>query len=277
MHTHLTLLSIARSALLPALFSGALLGCQLAHGQSGATAAGTVATVNGVPISQARFDLVLKEFLARGQQDTPALRDNIKQELINAEIVTQEAVRQGLDKDPEFTQRMALAREQLLVQFYSRKRLDGKAPSEDELKAQYEEIKAQAPQKEYLARHILLKTEAEAKSVIAQLQKGARFEKLASEQSQDAGSKENGGELGWQSPGNLVKPFADALASLKKDEITKAPVQTTYGWHVIKLEDERAPQLRPYDQVRGALMQRRMQQLMNADITELRAKAKIIE
>ncbi|HTP94448.1 MAG TPA: peptidylprolyl isomerase [Burkholderiales bacterium] len=249
----------------------------IAHPATAQVPDGAVATVNGVAISQAKFDVVLKDNLSRGQKDTPELRGAIKQALISDELLHQAAVADGLDKDPDTKVRMDLARERELAQAFVRKYLIGKQPTEDDLKAEYEKIKANAPTREYHVRHILVKSEDEAKAIITQLVKGARFEVLASEKSEDLGSKAGGGDLGWQSPVTLVKPFAEAMVKLKKGQYTNAPVQSNFGWHVIKLEDERAPQIIPYEQARPRLVQARVQQLIGQEVAELRKTAKITE
>ena len=107
------------------------------------------------------------------------------------------------------------------------------------MKKEYETAKAQMGDKEYKARHILVKQEDEAKQIIAQLKKGASFEKLAAEKSEDTGSKGKGGDLDWSPPNRYVKPFSDALVKLKKGQLTDTPVQSPFGWHVIRLDDER--------------------------------------
>ena len=249
----------------------------IAHPAAAQVPDGAVATVNGVAIPQAKFDVVLKDHLAAGQRDTPELRKVVKQILINDELVLQAAAAEGLDKDPETIVRMERAREAMLLQAFARKHLAGKLPTEDTLKAEYEKLKANAPTREYHVRHILVKSEDDAKAIIAQLVKGARFEALASEKSEDLGSKAGGGDLGWQSTGTLVKPFAEAMVKLKKGQYTNAPVQSSFGWHVIKLEDERAPNIPTYEQVRAQLFQRHTQQLIGQEVAELRKTAKITE
>ena len=112
--------------------------------------------------------------------------------------------------------------------------------NDDMLKKEYERLKPQLPAKEYRAHHILVEKEDEAKGLIAQIKKGGNFEKLASEKSKDQGSKVKGGDLDWAPAERYVKPFADALGKLKKGQMTEAPVQTQFGWHVIRLDDERA-------------------------------------
>jgi peptidyl-prolyl cis-trans isomerase C len=109
------------------------------------------------------------------------------------------------------------------------------------------------------------------------VRKGASFEKIAAEKSKDQGSKVNGGDLGWAPPGRYVPPFAQALQKLKKGQTTDAPVQTQFGWHVIRVEDERATKVPPYEEVKPQIQQQLRQQQVSKAISELRAKAKITE
>ncbi|HSR02919.1 MAG TPA: peptidylprolyl isomerase, partial [Methylophilaceae bacterium] len=129
--------------------------------------------------------------------------------------------------------------------------------------------------KEYNARHILVKTEGEAKDIIAQLKKGTDFAKLAKEKSLDPGSKEKGGDLGWFSPAGMVKPFSDVVQNLKKGDLTEAPVQTQFGWHVIKLVDTRATQVPAYDKVKDGLERTLQQRKLEKLMLGLKDKAKI--
>lgn len=234
-----------------------------------------IARVNGVAIPESHLDLIMNERLAQGQPDTPELRVNVREDLINREILAQEAVKGGLDKKPDVAAQLEIARESLLARAYLQDYLKAHPPSDEALKQEYDKIKAQLGDKEYKARHILVGTEAEAKTLIAQLKKGAKFEKLAQEKSKDAGSKVQGGELGWNAPAAFVKPFADALVKLKKGQITETPVQSPFGWHVIKLEDVRPLKAPAFDEIKDSLRQRMQQEQLAALVKDLRAKAKV--
>jgi peptidyl-prolyl cis-trans isomerase C len=235
----------------------------------------SAAMVNGVSIPQSRVDLRVNAAVAQGQPDSPELRKAIREELISIEVVRQEAVKNGMDKSPEVVQQIELANQQILVGAYLQD-YDKKHPiGDDQLKQEYEKLKAQLGNKEYNVRHILVETEAEAKAIIAQLGKKAKFEKLAAEKSKDAGSKEHGGSLGWAVPSNFVPPFASALVKLKKGEYTKEPVQSQFGWHVIKLDDERELKVPTFEQLKPQLQQRLQQQAIQKAVADLRAKAKI--
>jgi len=236
-----------------------------------------VATVNGRPIPQARLEFVLRERLAQGQQDSPELRSFLKQSLINLEIQAQEAAARGLEKNPEVVLAIELARQNILASIYQSEFMRKNQPGDAALKSEYDKIKAQMGDKEYRARHILVKTEDEAKEALAQLAKGGKFETIASERSLDTGSKANGGDLNWAPAGRYVKPFADALVKLKKGETTRAPVQTQFGWHIIQLQDERALKVPSFDESKGQLVQMMNQQALQKAVADLRAKAKVTE
>jgi peptidyl-prolyl cis-trans isomerase C len=233
------------------------------------------AKVNGKDIPQSRIDAGVKSRIAQGQPDTPELRKNVKDALINQEIIAQEALKRGLNKKPEVAAAIDINRQDILVNAYVQDYLERNPVTEDTLKKEYERIKTQLGGREYKARHILVESENEAKDVIAQLKKGVSFEKLAAERSKDTGTKDKGGDLDWSVPGNYVKPFGDALAKLKKGQMTDAPVQSNFGWHVIRLEDERAYQAPAYDAVKQNLQRSLQQQMVQKMLAELRSKAKV--
>ncbi len=234
----------------------------------------SAALVNGVSIPQARVDLRVKAAAAQGQADSPELRKAIREDMINLEVMAQEAVKLGLNKSDEVTQQLELAKQSVLVGAFVQDYAKNHPIGDDQLKAEYDKLKTKLGDKEYSARHILVETEAEAKAIIAQLGKKAKFEKLA-EKSKDAGSAERGGSLGWAVPNSFVPPFASALLNLKKGEYTREPVQSQFGWHVIKLDDIRDLKVPSFDELKPQLQQRLQQQAIKKAIDDLRAKAKI--
>lgn len=234
-----------------------------------------VARVNGVAIPQAHLDLLVKNLVAQGRPDSPEMREALKQQMINRELMVQEAVRRGLDKNAETSARLAFARQDVLSSVYIQEALKAAPASDDALKKEYERIKAQLGAREFKVRHILVPKEDEAKSIIADIKKGGSFEKIAAEKSQDPGSKGNGGDLDWGPPGRYVKPFADAVLKLKKGQMTDAPVQSQFGWHVIRVDDERATRIPGFAEAKPQLQQMAQQQAMEKAIADLRAKAKI--
>ena len=239
-----------------------------------APAAAQSVKVNGKEIPQSRIDVGVKSRIAQGQPDTPELRNTVKDALINQEIIAQEAVKKGLNKKPDVAAAIEINRQDILVNAYVQDYLQKNPVKDDTLKQEYERIKTQVGGKEYKARHILVENEAEAKDIIAQIKKGASFEKLAAERSKDTGTKDKGGDLDWNVPGNFVKPFGEALMKLKKGQLTETPVQSNFGWHIIRLEDERAFQPPAFESVKANLQRNVQQQMIQKAVTELRAKAK---
>lgn len=231
-----------------------------------------VAKVNGVTIPQARADALLRDVTAQGRQDTPELRKMIKERLIESEIMTQEAVRLGLNKNPEISAQLELTRQQVLVNAYVNEMARRNPATEDAMKKAHERFKGSPAANEYRSRHILVGSEAEANALIKQIKDGADFAKLAAEKSRDEGTKAKGGELDWAVPATYVRSFAEALARLKKGDITETPVQTNFGWHVIRLED-----IRPvaYETLKPQLQQVVQRENVQKAVAELRAKAKV--
>lgn len=240
-----------------------------------AYAADTLATVNGKTIKQSIYDYIAKDATARGQKVDSQVKQAITNKLIDSELVYQEAQKLGLDKQADYLAREELSRRELLTSMYLQDFVKKNPISESETKAAYEEYKKAYGDKEYSARHILVKTESEAKDIIAQLGKGGDFAKIAKEKSLDPGSKEKGGDLGWFSPASMVKPFSDVAINLQKGSISSNPVQTQFGWHVIKLIDTRSAQPLPYEKVKDGIQKNLQQRDLEKMMAELRTKAKI--
>lgn len=234
----------------------------------------SVALVNGVSIPQARVDMRVKGLVAQGQADSPELRKAIREDMINLEVMVQEANKLGLNKSDEVLQQIELAKQQVLVSAFVQDYAKKHPVSEDQIKQEYDKMKAKLGDKEYNVRHILVETEAEAKSIIEQLGKKAKFKDLAAK-SKDTGSAAQGGSLGWAVPSNFVPPFANALLNLKKGERSKDPVQSQFGWHVIMVDDIRDLKAPSLDEIKPQLHQRLQQQIIKKAIDDLRAKAKV--
>ena len=233
-----------------------------------------VAVVNGVVIPQARLEMRVKSIVDQGQADSPEIRDSVREELINIELVSQEAVKNGVDKQAEVMDQIEFARQSILASAYMQDYVKKNPVSEDALKQEYETLKLANSTKEYKASHILVKEEAEAKSILAKLKKGSKFDKLAKKHSLDPGSKNNGGELDWSRPGTFVPSFDSAMISLKKGEMS-APVQSNYGWHIIRLDDVRDSVFPSLDEVKSKLMQNMQQQVVMKTVEDIRKSAKI--
>jgi len=231
-------------------------------------------TVNGQPIPQSVYDAFISEQKAQGAQDGPELQNAVREELIRRELLAQEAKKKGLDKKGTVPGQVELAKQAVLIRAYLTEHVRANPITEDRLKAEYEGIKANVGSTEYKARHVLVEKEEDAKAIITKLEKGEKFSELA-KQSKDPGSRDNGGELGWNPPAAYVKPFGEALVKLKKGEYTKTPVKTDFGYHVIQLDDSRPTSPPPYEQVKPQLQQRASQQQIEQLVKELRAKAKV--
>jgi len=233
------------------------------------------AIVNGVSIPQERVDIRLKAATQQGQPDTPEIRKAIRDDLINLEVISQAAVKNGLDKQPDIAQQLELARQSVLAGAFVQDYAKNHPIGDDALKQEYEALKTRVGNKEYKISHILVQTEDEAKKVEADLKKkGAKFAAIAKANSKDPGSKDNGGELGWAVPSNFVQPFGDAVLKLSKGQVS-APVQTQYGWHVIKLEDTRDLKVPTFEEMKPNLEKRKQQEEIKNLIEDMRSKAKV--
>jgi peptidyl-prolyl cis-trans isomerase C len=238
-------------------------------------AAGPVATVNGVAIPAARAELLARTRTQRGEPDSPQLRNAVRDELINREVITQDANKTGLSKSPEFVIQMDLVRQEVLLQAYVREYFRKNPVSDADVQKEYDRVRGEMGDKEYKVRHILVEQEDQAKGLIAELKKGAKFDELAQKNSKDEGTKTRGGDLDWQSPGGLVKPFSDVMVKLEKGKVSETPVRTQFGWHVIQLDDVRPVQPPPLADVQAKILEGLRRQRFDLHMRELRAKAKV--
>jgi peptidyl-prolyl cis-trans isomerase C len=233
-----------------------------------------IALVNGKPVPKARMETLLLQATRAGQQVTPEMEQQARDQLVLREIFAQEAEKRGIAGSREFRAQMELARQSLLIRelFEDHKR---KNPISDAAaKAEYDKFKAQATGTEFRARHILVEQEAEAKALIAQIKGGASFEELAKKHSKDPGSGANGGDLDFAKPDSYVPEFGQAMAKLKKGEMTETPVKSQFGWHIIRLEDTREAQFPAFEDVKAQIKQRLEQAQMQAFQDQLRQRAK---
>jgi peptidyl-prolyl cis-trans isomerase C len=233
-----------------------------------------IAVVNGKPVPSSRADAMVKQLAAQGQPDSPQLRAMVKEELINREILIQEADKRGVSNTAEVKDAAEIARQSIAIRALVQDYLKKNPVKDEDIKAEYDKFKAQAGDKEYHARHILVEKEDEAKAIITKLKGGAKFEELA-KQSKDPGSAANGGDLDWATPGSFVKPFSDAMVALQKGQVTESPVKTQYGYHVIKLEDTRAAKIPALEEVKPQIAESLQQKKLQAFQEDLRKKAKV--
>ena len=265
--------------LLPALLSGPALA-QLPTKEPAKTpakpaATGPLATVNGIQIPRNRLEIVVRQQTARGAQDNDQLRAQVREALINNELLIQEANRIGIAKKAEVLQQIDLTRQEVIANAMVAEHIRVNPISDADVQKEYERAKSQTGDKEYKARHILLATEDDAKSVLAELKKGGKFDEIAQKRSLDEGTRPRGGDLDWNVPSNFDKAFADAMVKLEKGKMTEASVRSRFGYHVILLDDVRAVSFPPLTQVKPQIQQRLVGQRVDVLIKDLRAKAKI--
>jgi peptidyl-prolyl cis-trans isomerase C len=201
----------------------------------------TIATVNGTAITQDKLDQFVALLIAQGAQDTPELRTQVKQEMVNRLVAVQAAEKAGITKQADVQQEIELARQGILVRALMADYLKKNPVTDAKVQAEYDKIKKeQAGKQEYKLRHILVKEQKAAEDLTAALKaKKITFDAAAKKDSLDPGSGKNGGDLGWGPATNYVPEFAEAVQGLKKGGMTDKPVQTQFGWHIIQVDDTR--------------------------------------
>ena len=233
--------------------------------------------VNGVTIPQSRIEAMNRELTAQGQPDNAERRSAVREELVNREVLAQAAQKRGLDKNPEVQAQIDMARQAVLVRALFENELKSNPITDQQLQQQYEQFKGSMGTNEYKVSHILVDTEAEAKQVIEDLKKGGDFAKIAQEKSKDPGSKGNGGDLDWGPAARYVKPFADAVQSQPKGQVSAAPVKTDFGYHVIRVDEVRPLKVPEFTELKEQFRQRAQQQQIQKLVVDLRQKAKVEE
>ena len=234
-----------------------------------------IATVNGKAIEKNTFEAYKKHKKAQDPKyDVEKNRETLIQELVNRELMFQDALSKKLNKDKDVLFQLEQHRIDLLIKHAIRKTMLATPITDTELKLEYDRRVKAANVLEFKARHILVKKEDKAKSVIEELNNGKDFIKLAKAYSTGPTGK-NGGDLGWFNARQMVPEFSKAVASMKKGNYTKAPIKTKFGWHVIKLEDTRKMEPPKFSdikkQVRAIMQNKKLQEY----IAKLRKKAKI--
>ncbi len=234
-----------------------------------------VAIVNGRPISRKELEYVKAE-IARGNPranlDIP--EDKLVEELVNRELLRQQAIQQQLPKRPEVAARLRYTERAVLAQATVADYLKQKPITEEQLRAEYDRLVGQMKQQEFKARHILVKTKEEAEEIIEQLDQGKDFAELAKKYSIGPSAK-SGGDLGWFVPQRMVKPFADAVVALQDGQYTKEPVKTQFGWHVILREESREKTPPPFEKVKPQIEQMLRRKLVQQYIQDLKQKADV--
>ncbi|MEY4711099.1 MAG: hypothetical protein RIS88_549 [Pseudomonadota bacterium] len=234
-----------------------------------------IAIVNGKPVPKARADALAAQVAKSGRPVTPELTNQIKDEVVAREIFMQEASNRGLDGSDDYKNQLELARQTILIRALFADFQDKNPVTDADAKAEYDKFVAANAGKEYRARHILVAKEEEAKAIIANLKKGAKFEDLAKKQSKDPGSGANGGDLDWANAKSYVPEFSDAMVKLSKGQVTQAPVKSQFGFHVIRLDDMREAQLPKFEEVKPQIQQQMQQERLSKFQDDLRSKAKV--
>ncbi|REE18861.1 MULTISPECIES: peptidylprolyl isomerase [unclassified Paraburkholderia] len=234
-----------------------------------------IAVVNGTPIPKARADALIDQLVHQGQQNTPQLQTAVREELVNREILMQEALRRGLPNRPDVKAQIAVAQQTVVLRALIEDFVKNNTPSDAEVTARYNALIKDAGGKEYHLHHILVDNEQQAKDLIAKIKAGASFEDLAKQFSKDPGSGKNGGDLDWSDPKAYVPEFADAATHLQKGQMTDTPVHTQFGWHIIRVDDVRNITPPPLEQVRPQIVQQIQQEKLQAFEEGLRKNAKI--
>lgn len=255
--------------------AGLAISVSFGAGALSAQEAPVVARVGDATITETEVSLAAADFANELAQVPEAQRRGILVNvLVDMELLAQAGEDAGLDKAPEFEKRVEFLRRRALRNAFVEQELVNSL-TDEEVKAAYDrQIASFKPQEELRARHILVGSREEAEKIIAELDAGGSFEELAAENSTD-GTAQNGGDLGYFSRGQMVDPFEDAVFELEAGSYTKEPVETQFGWHVIKLEDKRMSAPPPLadveDQVRTILLRQKFEETMAA----LRAKYKV--
>jgi peptidyl-prolyl cis-trans isomerase C len=235
-----------------------------------------VALVNGQPIRLSELEIA-QQALPQQYRNMPlqAVFPALLDRIVDSKLVVQEGKKSKVTDDPAFKKRMAFVEDQVLQDFWIQREVARKVTAE-KLQQRYEErLKSMPAEEEVHARHILVSTEDEAKAIIADLKKGAAFDKLAKEKSTDKASGAEGGDLGWFKKSDMVKEFADAAFALKKDELTETPVKTQFGYHVIKVEDRRKAPPPAFEELADQLREEMSREAVTAQLDQLRSGAKI--
>ena len=234
-----------------------------------------LAVVNGKPVPSSRVKALQQQVEASGRPVTPEVLAQIKEELIAREIFMQEARKQGLDATEDYKTQLEMARQTILIRQLFANFQKTNPVTDAAVKAEYDKFVAANGGKEFRASHILVEKEDEAKSLIADIKKGAKFEDLAKKASKDPGSGANGGDLDWAAAGSYVPEFSAAMVKLDKGQMTDTPVKSQFGFHIIRVDDVREAQLPKLEEVKPQITQQLQQQKLATFQDNLRSKAKV--
>lgn len=234
-----------------------------------------IAKVNGKSITEADLKLAEQEIGPDLPQVPPAQKRQLLLEYTIENVVFSDAAEaQKLDTGAEFEARVAYARRRVLRDLYYDKTVRDAVPETDAKKFYDEQVGKLPKEEEVSARHILVDKKELADEIAQKLKGGGDFAALAKEHSKDPGSKENGGSLGYFGKGQMVPQFEEAAFKLAKGGVS-APVQSQFGWHIIKLDDKRQRQAPPFEALKERILQSLISQKAQSVATDLRTKAKV--
>jgi peptidyl-prolyl cis-trans isomerase C len=259
----------------PMLVSAQALPSKEPATKGAAKGAAALATVNGVAIPRTRGEALMNQQKARGAPDNDQTRAMVREELVNRELLMQEAQRTGVAKSPEVVGQLDLARQEIVISAYLRDWVRKNPVSDADVQKEYDRVRAEQGDKEYRARHILVETEDQAKQIVADLKKGAKFDELAAKTSKDPGSKDRGGDLDWHGPNDFDRSFSEAMMKLEKGKYTETPVHTRFGFHIIQLDDVRTGRFPGLAEVKPRIQQQLTQARIDELVKGLRGKAKV--
>lgn len=240
-----------------------------------------VATVNGVPITQGLLNLNVRVLISQGQKDSPELRQAIKEDLINKELIAQEATKLGLAKEIDFPDQVTQLKQNLLLQALLEDHFKKNPITDAKMREEYDRQRKLMGEgnnsTQYRLSQIVVSNETDALDLIRRIQKGELFGKLAQEYSLDTGSKAQGGSLGWVMQGQVIPGVANALPNMTKGSITATPIQTPAGWVILKLDDKRAFKIPSFEEAKPQLRQAIVQQYLAEAVKNLRTSARIVQ
>lgn len=238
--------------------------------------ADNVAVVDGRAISRNTFNQYVQSVTGKAVEAvSEPERQELLENLIRGEVIAADAEATGVAAEDEASAALDLSRLSVLQKASTAHYMKDRKASEEELRAEYDLQLAGMAKTQYRASHILVPTEDAAKQIIAQLKAGANFQQIARKVSTDKVSAEKGGDLDWFSPDSMTPVFAAAILALNKGETSAAPIQTEYGWHVLRVTDTRAAVAPPYEGVKDRLTQIVEGKKFKAYVDGLLTKAKV--
>lgn len=253
-----------------------------------------IAIVNGKPISKSLFEITVQEWIAQGQKDTPKLRKDLKEELINRELIAQEVSKQGLDRQINMDDQLQQLKHRLYVQIFTQAHLKEQGFTDESLKQEYQNLKKQSSPNlavvQYQLKQIKVREKSSALAVIGRLEQGESFDLVASQLALASGAKPGKNEAVWVNANQLPPALSEALSQLPIGGINTSPVATEGGWIILKLEDKRngaagtngakgangaSGSMISYEEYKNQKVQAVLQQHYNDTLRRLRSGAKI--